>query len=393
MEQKQIKRQERITVLLNALIVLILILIPTGYEDAVIKDNAERIPARVISVDNEHIIDTGLVRAGEQDCQVELLVGNFRGEVHTAVNMLAGSLEQDKIFQPGDLALVMVSQTDSRVIGVSTIDHFRIHWEILLLIIFFGILILFAGWMGVRAILAFTMTILMLWKVLVPMYLNGINPIISGLLLTGFLIVMVISLVYGFSRRWLAAVSGTMIGLIVTCVLGIVATRGLKIHGAVMAFSESLLYSGYQRLNLTEIFMASIFIGSSGAMLDLAVDITSAVYEVTEKRPDLNWREAMKSGAQVGRAALSTMTTTLLLAYSGGFISLLMVFMAQGTPIINILNLKYVAAEMVHTMVGSFGLVTVAPFTAFTAGVLLAKNDKSWVMATTEEAVEAEGID
>ena len=74
----------------------------------------------------------------------------------------------------------------------------------------------------------------------------------------------------------------------------------------------------------------------------------------------------------VGRAAMGTMTTTLLLAYSGGYVALLMVFMAQGTPLYNILNYKYVASEIIHTIVGSFGLVTVAPLTALTSGFLLA---------------------
>jgi len=75
----------------------------------------------------------------------------------------------------------------------------------------------------------------------------------------------------------------------------------------------------------------------------------------------------------VGRAALGTMTTTLLLAYSGGYIGLLMVFVAQGTPLISILNLNYVSAEILNIIIGSFGLVTVAPFTAIVSGTLLAK--------------------
>ena len=140
-----------------------------------------------------------------------------------------------------------------------------------------------------------------------------------------------------------------------------------------MSNSESLLYSGYAHLNLTQIFMASIFIGASGAVMDLSVDITSAIHEVVEKRPDLDWKEAAKSGVNVGRAAMGTMTTTLLFAYSGGYIALLMVFMAQGTPVDHILNYKYVAAEIIHTVIGSFGLVTVAPFTALCAGVLLTR--------------------
>ena len=117
--------------------------------------------------------------------------------------------------------------------------------------------------------------------------------------------------------------------------------------------------------------LATIFIGASGAMMDLAVDITSAVNEVIEKKPEIGWREAFVSCMNVGRAAMGTMTTTLLLAYSGGYIALLMVFKAQGTPVIHILNYKYVSAEILDTMVGSFGLVTVAPFTALTSSLLL----------------------
>lgn len=89
----------------------------------------------------------------------------------------------------------------------------------------------------------------------------------------------------------------------------------------------------------------------------------------------------MLSGMNVGRAAMGTMTTTLLLAYSGGYIALLMTFMAQGTPIENILNYKYVSAEILQTIVGSLGLVTVAPLTALTSGILLTgKRYKAVVM-------------
>ncbi len=109
------------------------------------------------------------------------------------------------------------------------------------------------------------------------------------------------------------------------------------------------------------------------ALLNRRSFLTSAVHEVIEKRPDLSRVEAIRSGLNVGRAAMGTMTTTLLFAYSGGYIALLMLFMAQGTPMSNILNYKYVAAEIIHTVIGSFGLVTVAPFTAICAGIFLTK--------------------
>lgn len=353
--------------------VILLLLLPTGYEGALLYQEAERCSARVVEVDNSTIIDTGLVRSGEQRCTLEVLDGIFKGRTVEGVNMLNGSLEQDKLFVPGDKALVVISYDGDEVLSVTMTDHDRSTGELVLAALFILLLVAFAGRTGVRAVLSFVVTVLCLWKILVPLYLKGYNPIWVGLLVTLLLTVLIIALVYGFDRRCLAAVSGSFLGVLVTCVLGLVFTDLFKIHGAVMAYSESLLYSGYQDLSLTQIFMAAIFIGASGAIMDLSVDITSAVYEVVEKRPDLSWREAAKSGMNVGRSAMGTMTTTLLFAYSGGYIALLMVFMAQGTPVEHILNYKYVASELIHTVVGSIGLVTVAPFTAFCAGFLLTR--------------------
>lgn len=125
--------------------------------------------------------------------------------------------------------------------------------------------------------------------------------------------------------------------------------------------------------SLTEILIAVVFIASAGALMDLAMDIAAAVNEVVEQNPDLTTAKAISSGLNVGRAVVGTMTTTLLFAYTGGYIALLMIFMAQGTPVDSILNLKYVSKEIMHTVVGSFGLVAVAPFTAVISGILMTK--------------------
>ena len=366
------KRRYYAPLALCLLLIVILMAIPTGFEGALQYREADRCAARVLAVDDSAIIDTGLVRSGEQTCTLELLGGRFKGQTATGVNMLNGSLEQDKLFAPGDKAMVVVSYQGDEILSVTMTDHYRLGKEALLAAVFAVFLILFAGRTGLRAIASFVLTVLMLWKVLVPLYLKGYNPILIGLAVTLALTLFIIALVYGFDRRCAAAVSGAFLGVLVTCVLGALFTDLFQIHGAVMSYSESLLYAGFQDLSLTRIFMASIFIGSSGAVMDLAVDITSAVHEVVEKRPDLSRWEAARSGMNVGRAAMGTMTTTLLLAYSGGYVALLMVFMAQGTPLYNILNYKYVASEIIHTVVGSFGLVTVAPLTALTSGFLLA---------------------
>lgn len=355
----------------------ILISLPTGFEDALIYQGTERAVATVVAVDNSAIISSGLIQSGEQTCVLSIGKGLFAGREITGVNFLSGSLEKDKIYEVGDKALVTISYDGDEVKSAVMSDHYRLDKEAVLAVLFVLLLILFAGKNGVQAIFSFVITVLSIWKIMVPCYLKGYSPVWVGIALTAFLTVVILYFVYGIEKRTLVASMGSLLGVLTTCVLGIVFTDLFKIHGAVMANSESLLYSGYENLDLTAIFMSSIFIGASGAMMDLAVDITAAVSEVVEKKPEIGWLEAAKSGMNVGRAAMGTMTTTLLLAYSGGCVALLMVFMAQGTPVNHILNYKYVAAEVLDTIAGSFGLVTVAPFTALVAGLILTKKSEN----------------
>lgn len=377
------KNSTFLIIIIGIIITGILIAIPTGYEDALIYQDMERAVCEVTAVDNSAIISTGLIQSGEQSCTLIVQDGVLEGEEITGVNFLSGSLEKDKIYQVGDKALVTISYDGETISSAIMSDHYRLDKEVILLVGFAILLIVFAGKNGFLAVFSFVITVLSIWKILVPAYLNGASPIWVGIAITVLLTVIIIFFVYGFDMRTVTAVGGALLGILTTCILGMIFTDLFKIHGAVMPDSESLLYSGYQNLNLTAIFMSSIFIGASGAMMDLSVDITSAVYEVIQKKPDISWKEATKSGLNVGKAAMGTMTTTLLLAYSGGYVTLLMVFMAQGTPVDHILNYKYVAAEILDTVVGSFGLVTVAPFTALVSGFLLTRKQKKKSLTTT----------
>lgn len=375
-----------VTVIASIVFAAFLFLLPTGFEGALQFRDAVKCKALVEEVDNSRIIDTGLIRTGQQVCSVRFLNGKFKGMTAQGWNMLTGSLSQDKLFVPGDKAQVVVhwqetekveeGEGEIEFLSVNLIDYYRLKGELILAIAFAVFLIAFAGGTGVRSVLSFVITVLTLWKVLVPMYLKGYDPLLCGCAVTVLLTVIILSLVYGFDRRLLSSASGALLGIGFAAVLAVICTKTFKIHGAVMAYSESVLYSGYEYLNLTRIFTSSILVGASGSIMDLSVDITSAVNEVVKKCPSISRLEAVKSGLAVARAAMGTMTTTLLLAYSGSCISLLMAFMAQGTPLYNILNNNQVASEIINTIAGSFGLASTAPFTALMSGVILAGRKK-----------------
>jgi uncharacterized membrane protein len=180
-------------------------------------------------------------------------------------------------------------------------------------------------------------------------------------------------LIAGFTKKAHAAFLGTLSGVLLTTILSLIFTHLFQISGAVKPFTETLLYSGYASLNLSQIFIAGIFMAASGAIMDIAMDVTSTIVEVQYHNPEITKKQLVLSGFRVGRSVIGTMTTTLLLAYSSNYMGLLMVFMAQGTPALQILNLNYVAAEILNTILGSIALVLTAPLTALIAGILYGK--------------------
>lgn len=354
---------------LVVLLCFVLYFLPTGFPDQ--RDEYVRGKAAVLSVDNSQVYQRGVVRTGTQLVILEVADGPYAGEKIEAVNVLFGKLELDKVFQPGDKALVVIKGHQGKIQVANLIDHYRLDIEAVLFGLFVALLFWYAGWTGVKAILSFIFTILVIWKVLWPLFLKGWDPILVSLAVVCLIVGCVTFLVAGLNKKALVAFLGTMGSAVAACGMAILFGRFFKVHGAVIPYAETLLHLGFSHLDLTKIFLAGIFLAASGAMMDVAMDISVSVAELVAKKPDISRQEAIASGVTVGRAVVGTMTTTLLLAYSGSFTALMMVFMAQGTPAVNILNLTYIAAEVLHTLIGSFGVVLVAPLTAVLAGWFL----------------------
>lgn len=364
------RRRDAALVVLLATATAVLLLVRTGFEPPPATD-AERARGLVLATDDSDLRQFGIVKEGVQELRVRILSGRFRGREIAARNTVVGKLEVDKVFRPGDRALVVLDlDADGLIVYANAVDHYRITVELLLAGAFVALLLAFAGWTGVKAALSFFFSALVIWKVMIPGFLRGYDPVLLSLGLVTVLSAAIVFLVAGPTRRGLSAFLGSFAGVVVTGVLSLLFGRLFRLHGAVKPFTEALLYAGYPHLDITGIFLAGIFLASSGAVTDLAVDIAAALDEVCERRPGLSFRELLFSGLRVGRAVTPTMTTTLLLAYSGGYTALLMAYMARGVPLVHLFNLPYVAAEILTTLVGSFGLVSVGPFTALVGAAL-----------------------
>lgn len=369
------RRRELYFIVVVAAAIIALLFLPTGHENPELTRGICYEKGRVTSVDDSGLSEISVVTLGTQLLNIELLSGEFKGEVVAAKNELLGDKRRDKIFDVGDkvLSVVRVSSDNDSIVEVRAEEFYRQDLILYLIVAFVVALILFAGLTGAKAALSFVFTALVLWKVLLPAFLSGWSPLwisIGVVFVTTFVIVL---LVGGVSKKGAVALMGAMSGVFVTASLAELFGYYFKIPGSIQEYSDALLYSGFADLDFSQMFISSIFISSAGAVMDVAMDIAAAQDELSRQASHLSRRELIRSGLNIASPVVGSMTTTLLFAYSGSFMFAFMAFMAQGVPIESVINRGFIAAEILHTMVGSFGLVLVAPITAVLGGYIYNK--------------------
>lgn len=355
--------RERVFTLVAALLAAALALAPTGFERPAGRELRARV--RVLEVDDAGVKNYGVLLQGEQYARISVLSGAYRGLEAEAHNILYGKSDLDKVYRAGDVALAVIyPYEDGSVSTVTLMDHWRVGWQLALVGTFFVVLIAFGGWIGLKSFVSFALTGTVLWKILIPAFLAGVPPALASLSVVAVLSFFIIFLIAGFNRTGAAAFLGSMAGTAMSAAYALALAGPYRLNGAVRSFSETLRFGGYEHLSMTQIFLAGTFLASSGAFMDLAMDVAAAVEEIHAADRGLDFVKLAKAGLNVGRKVIGTMSTTLLLAYTGGFTSLLMVFMAQGVPAVHMFTMSYVSSEVFHTMIGSIGLVLIAPLTA-----------------------------
>ncbi|MFA7174497.1 MAG: YibE/F family protein [Kiritimatiellia bacterium] len=323
---------------------------------------------RVLSTDDSMVEQYGVVNQGDQTAVVQM---DDDGRSITCYNTLVGDPEVDFFYSASDRVLISRTPAASGEMMEHLVGPDRLKIILFLSLLFAGMVIAVAGWTGIKALLSFTFTILVIWKILIPGALAGIPPVLLSLGVVTVLTATITLLVGGLNRKGLSAFLGGEFGLLTACALALLVSRYFHLPGLNRPFAKSLIFVE-PNLDVYGLFISGIFISASGAVMDLAMDIAAATHEIHYHHPEITMRRLFSSALKVGQAVIGTMTTTLLLAYSGGFIMMLMYFEVQKIPLLVMLNSTSVASEILVTLVGSFGLVTVAPFTALTAAFLYA---------------------
>jgi len=351
------------------ILILIIVGAPQAYANTAGVDGLTTVRGEVLEIVS-HLkpsdlgVSEGALIQERQIVKVKVTSGNYDGREFLIENNLGNNEYYNIRVKEGDKVLLVVDTT-TEDIQVYISNFARDRYEIMILLVFIALLLLVGRKKGIKAVVTLGITIFTILKILVPAIIKGIDPI--GISIVGSIIITVLTLtiVSGFNRKSLSAILGTLSGVFIAAMIAYVIGTGARLTGLHSEEAIMLMYiPGEVTLNLQGILFAGILIGTLGAVMDVSMSIASSMGEIRCIKKDITRRELFKSGMNVGQDVMGTMTNTLILAYTGASIPMLIVFSAYQVPFIEIVNLDIIATEIIRAVAGSIGIVLSIPLTA-----------------------------
>lgn len=236
-------------------------------------------------------------------------------------------------------------------------------------------LLLIGRWKGVNTLISLVLTCLSIFFVLIPAILSGKNIYLWSILVCFYIIAMTLLIVNGFNNKSYSSILGCSTGIVFTGILTWIMNKTLLITGMLNEESHYLTQLKIETpIDLKAIIFGAIIIGALGAIMDIAITIASALWEVQEANSSLSMKALMKSGMNIGQDAIGTMTNTLVLAYIGSSLPIVLLLTVYTTSGLELFNREMIVVEILQALVGSFGILLTVPFTSFVSSFLYTKN-------------------
>ncbi len=323
--------------------------------------------ARVLSVlaDNtEEDPSAENVLRGSQELELEILTGQYAGQTIQVTNYLSAFYNVDA--KEGSKLAVSINTVEEGVYSVSVYNYSRDLWIWGFAGLFALVLFAVGGKQGLKALLSLGITVFCVMFLLVPLLVQrGWPPIPTTLAIVAYTSFITFVILGGIQAKTIAAALGTFGGVLLAGFLAWGACRIVHISGMNMDEAESLLLTAVDNgLKIRGLYICSILIASEGAVMDIAMSISSAVSELRAVNPTLAPQQLFRSGMNIGRDAMGTMANTLVLAYAGTSLNMMIFMYAYDVSYIQLLNTDFVAIEVIRGLAGSIGIVLTVPVVA-----------------------------
>ncbi|SOR80642.1 YibE/F-like protein [Streptomyces chartreusis NRRL 3882] len=243
---------------------------------------------------------------------------------------------------------------------------------------------------GVMALVALAISFLVLNFFILPAILQGSNPLLVAVVGASAIMLIALYLCHGLSARTSVAVLGTLVSLLLIGVLGSLFIDWAALTGNTDD-NTGLIHGLYPTIDMSGLLLAGVIIGSLGVLDDVTVTQTSAVWELHEANPSMGWRGLYRAGIRIGRDHIASVVNTLVLAYAGAALPLLLLFSIAQSGVGTVANSELVAEEIVRTLVGSIGLVASVPVTTALAALVVSADRSGAQPAAEAVAAPARG--
>lgn len=325
-------------------------------------------------------IETCPENKGEGSCYyftLKILEGDKKGETADSIMSIQNEIRLDDYnYKAGDKVYLVETQIAEET-DYYVKEPIR-KTPITILVLLFIIMVLLVGRLqGLSSLIGLGVSFAVIFSMIIPMFISGTSPIMASVLGGSIILTVSIYLSHGFNRKTSIALIGTILSLGITILLAVIFTNAVRLTGFSTDESTFLIQTLETPIDMKGILLASLIIGGIGILDDITVSQVSTITELKKANPNLGPKELFIRSMKVGKDHIASMVNTLVLAYTGSALPLVMLFIATGATFSEIINYEYVAEEIVRTLVGSIGLVLAVPITSWIASKMIAKKDNN----------------
>ena len=317
-------------------------------------------------------------RVGDQELEIQILSGDHKDEIMTVTNYMSALFNVD--VQQGDRIIVRIMTDENGSYYASVFNYDR---GIVLggfLLVFFILLAALGGKKGLGALAGLLLTLGCIWFILIPCLLRGIPAIPVTIAVSAVSAAAGLIFLNGYSKKTFCAVCGCVGGVLVSGIAAAVVGILSPMNGFNMQEAENLiLYGADEGLKVSGLLVCGVLISALGAVMDVALGIASSVWEMKEQNPDASVGSLFRSGMQIGKDAMGTMANTLILAFAGSSLNMLILVQTYDIPFLQLINTDSIALEVVQSVAGSIGILLTVPLVAFISAKLMAHGKKQRV--------------
>ena len=310
-------------------------------------------------------------RVGSQELEIRVLTGEHKGEIMTLTNYMSALFNVD--LEKGDSIVIRMMTDEDGSYYASLFNYDRGGVLGIFVLIFFLLLAALGGKKGIGALAGLLFTLACIWFILLPGLIRGLPAIPVTIAVSAVTAAVALILLNGFSQKTLCAALGCVTGVICAGVIAAIVGAVTPMNGFNMPEAENLiLYGADKGLKISGLLVCGVLISALGAVMDVALGIASSVWELREQNPALSAKELFGSGMHIGRDAMGTMANTLILAFAGSSLNMLLLVQTYDIPVIQLINTDYICIEVIQSIAGAMGILLTVPIVAFISAALMA---------------------